>query len=245
MSHPIGPPPVPSVALIILDGWGLAPDGPGNAISQADTPTFDKLWEEHPHTELTAKGKAVGLPEGQMGNSEVGHLNLGAGAIVKQDLTRIDDAIKHGSFADNAVLKEAMEAPRVHLIGLVSEGGVHASMDHLKALIEMAGDKAIVHVMTDGRDTLPHSGAEYVETLEGWLRDSGGRIGSVGGRYWGMDRDKRWDRTEKHYDAIVKGEGPHADDAVQAIKDSYEDDTTDEFVEPTVIGDDTQVRDGD
>jgi 2,3-bisphosphoglycerate-independent phosphoglycerate mutase len=242
-----GPMPVPAVALIILDGWGLAPDGPGNAVSQADTPTFDKLWESHEHTELTAKGEAVGLPEGQMGNSEVGHLNLGAGAIVKQDLTRIDEAVKNGSFADNDVLQAAMDADRVHLIGLVSEGGVHASMDHLRALIEMAGDKAVVHVMTDGRDTLPHSGAEYVETVEGWLKQSGGRIGSVGGRYWGMDRDKRWDRTEKHYDAIVKGEGQRADDAVQAIKDSYENDVTDEFIEPTVIGDpdDTRVRDGD
>jgi 2,3-bisphosphoglycerate-independent phosphoglycerate mutase len=237
--------PVPAVALIILDGWGLAPDGPGNAISQADTPTFDKLWADHEHTELTAKGEAVGLPEGQMGNSEVGHLNLGAGAIVKQDLARINDAVADGSFAKNEVLGKAMDADRVHLIGLVSGGGVHASMDHLKALIDMAGDKAIVHAMTDGRDTLPHSGAEYVQTVEGWLKESGGRIGSVGGRYFGMDRDKRWDRTEKHYDAIVKGEGQHADDAVQAIKDSYENDVTDEFIEPVVIGDDTQIRDGD
>jgi 2,3-bisphosphoglycerate-independent phosphoglycerate mutase len=133
----------------------------------------------------------------------------------------------------------------VHLIGLVSGGGVHASMDHLKALLDMAGDKAIVHVMTDGRDTTPESGAGFVETLQGWLDESGGRIGSVGGRYWGMDRDKRWDRTEKHYDAIMKGEGKHADDAVQAIKDSYADDVTDEFIEPTVIGQDTEVRDGD
>jgi 2,3-bisphosphoglycerate-independent phosphoglycerate mutase len=236
---------VPAVALVILDGWGLAPDGPGNAISQADTPTFDKLWAEHPHTELTAKGEAVGLPEGQMGNSEVGHLNLGAGAIVKQDLTRIDEAVRDGSFADNDVLKAAMDAPRVHLIGLVSEGGVHASMDHLRALIEMAGDKAVVHALTDGRDTLPTSGAGYLEKLGGWLRDSGGRIGTVGGRYWGMDRDKRWDRTQKAYDAIVKGEGPRADDAVAAVKASYEQDVTDEFVEPTVIGGDAAVRDGD
>ena len=240
-----GPDAGPGGRLVILDGWGLAPDGPGNAISLADTPTFDRLWDEHPHTELTAKGRAVGLPEGQMGNSEVGHLNLGAGAVVKQDLTRIDDAVEDGSFAANEVLRAAMDAPRVHLIGLVSDGGVHASMDHLRALIEMAGDKAIVHAFTDGRDTLPTSGAGYLETVQGWLRESGGRIGTVGGRYWGMDRDKRWDRTQKAYDAIVKGEGPHADDAVAAVKASYEDDVTDEFVEPTVIGDDTQVRDGD
>ena len=240
-----GPMPVPAVALIVLDGWGLADAGPGNAISQADTPTFDRLWREHVHTTLTAQGRAVGLPEGQMGNSEVGHLNLGAGAVVKQDLTRIDDAVEDGSFAANEVLKKAMEADRVHLIGLVSDGGVHASMDHLHALIEMAGDKAVVHAMTDGRDTLPTSGAGYLETVEGWLEESGGQIGSVGGRYWGMDRDKRWDRTQKHYDAIVNGEGRHADGAVQAVKDSYDDDVTDEFVEPTAIGDDAQVRDGD
>jgi 2,3-bisphosphoglycerate-independent phosphoglycerate mutase len=240
-----GPPPVPSVCLVILDGWGLAPDGPGNAISLADTPTFDALWDQHVHTTLTAKGRAVGLPEGQMGNSEVGHLNLGAGAIVRQDLTRIDDAIEDGSFASNDVLQAAMDAPRVHLIGLVSAGGVHASMDHLKALLEMAGDKAVVHAFTDGRDTAPTSGAGYVEELEGWLSSTGGRIGSVGGRYYGMDRDKRWDRTERAYDAIVKGEGAHAASAVDAIKQSYDNDVTDEFIEPVVIGDDTTVRDGD
>ena len=247
MTTPPGPMPVPSVCLVILDGWGLAPDGPGNAISQADTPVFDGLWERHSHTELTAKGRAVGLPEGQMGNSEVGHLNLGAGAVIKQDLTRIDEAVADGSFADNDVLQAAMDADRVHLIGLVSGGGVHASMDHLRALIEMAGDKAVVHALTDGRDTLPHSGADYVATVEGWLGASGGRIGSVGGRYWGMDRDKRWDRTQKHYDAIVKGEAPRADEAVAAIKASYDNDVTDEFVEPTVIGEpeDARVRDGD
>jgi 2,3-bisphosphoglycerate-independent phosphoglycerate mutase len=236
---------VPAVCLVILDGWGLAEDGPGNAISLAQTPTFDKLWAEHRHTTLTAQGRAVGLPEGQMGNSEVGHLNLGAGAVVRQDLTRIDDAVEDGSFAKNEVLQAALEADRVHLLGLVSEGGVHASMDHLRALIQMAGDKAIVHVFTDGRDTLPTSGAGYVETVEGWLEESGGRIGSVAGRYYAMDRDKRWDRTERAYDAMVKGEGKHSGDAVAAIKESYENDTTDEFVEPTVIGDDSQIRDGD
>src|SRR3954451_20325086 len=134
-----GPMPVPAVALVILDGWGLAPDGPGNAISQADTPTFDRLWADHEHTELTAKGEAVGLPEGQMGNSEVGHLNLGAGAVVKQDLTRIDEAVREGTLASNDVLRDAVrDAERVHLIGLVSDGGVHSGWTHLEALIAMA-----------------------------------------------------------------------------------------------------------
>ncbi|MEA2480994.1 MAG: 2,3-bisphosphoglycerate-independent phosphoglycerate mutase [Thermoleophilaceae bacterium] len=240
-----GPPPVPAVCLVILDGWGLADPGPGNAVSLADTPTFDALWDTHVHTELIAKGRAVGLPDGQMGNSEVGHLNLGAGAIVRQDLTRIDDAIEDGSFASNDVLREAMDADRVHLLGLVSDGGVHASMDHLHALIDMAGDKAIVHAFTDGRDTLPHAGAGYVGQVRDWLAETGGRIGSVSGRYYAMDRDKRWDRTELAYDAIVKGEGRHADDPVAAIEASYEEDVTDEFVVPTVIGEDTRIRDGD
>src|SRR3954470_12681983 len=143
---------VPHVALIILDGWGLAPDGPGNAISLAKTPVFDELWERHPHTQLIAMGPSVGLPEGQMGNSEVGHLNLGAGAIVPQDLARIDAAVEDGSLASNDVLRAAIEgAERVHLIGLVSDGGVHSSDRHLKALVEMLGDRGVVHAFTDGR----------------------------------------------------------------------------------------------
>ena len=153
------------VMLVILGGWGWREDPTDNAVRQARTPTFDELWRSCPHAFLRTSGRDVGLPEGQMGNSEVGHLNLGAGAIVRQDLTRIDDAISDGSFASNDVLKAAMEADRVHLLGLVSEGGVHASMDHLKALIEMAGGKAIVHAFTDGRDTLPTSGAGYLETV--------------------------------------------------------------------------------
>src|SRR3954452_14876069 len=151
---------VPQVCLVILDGWALAPDGPGNAVSLADTPVFDRLWEEHPHTTLTAKGEAVGLPEGQMGNSEVGHLNLGAGSIVPQDLARIDRAVEDGSLTDNEALRDAMrDAERVHLIGLVSNGGVHSSDKHLKALVEIAGkagvEDLVVHAFTDGRDTLP------------------------------------------------------------------------------------------
>jgi 2,3-bisphosphoglycerate-independent phosphoglycerate mutase len=188
---------VERVCLVILDGWGLAEPGPGNAVEQADTPVFDDLWERYPHTTLTAWGPAVGLPEGQMGNSEVGHLNLGAGAVVRQDLLRIDEAIEDGSFLDNDVLKAACDAERVHLLGLVSAGGVHASMDHLKALIELAGrvevPDVVIHAFTDGRDTNPDSGAGYIAEVEGW---GGARIATVSGRYYAMDRDRRWDRTK-------------------------------------------------
>jgi 2,3-bisphosphoglycerate-independent phosphoglycerate mutase len=255
---PAGPgaPPVPSVALVILDGWGLAPDGPGNAVSQAQTPVFDELWSSHPHTQLTACGRAVGLPEGQMGNSEVGHLNLGAGSVVRQDLTRIDDAIEAGELGSNDVLLAAMEAAResgrLHLLGLVSKGGVHAGFEHLKALIELASAQEVpdivLHAFTDGRDTLPHSGAEYLEEAEGWLRDSGrGRVATVSGRYYAMDRDHRWDRVQLAYDAIVHGRGAAdpAESAVAAIKASYDRDETDEFVKPTVVGEEGRIRDGD
>src|SRR4051812_22332046 len=249
-------PPFPAVALVILDGWGLAPDGPGNAVSQAETPVFDELWERHPHTELTACGRAVGLPEGQMGNSEVGHLNLGAGSVVHQDLTRIDDAIGDGSLVKNEVLKAAMaagrESGRLHLLGLVSKGGVHAGFEHLHALIEMAADadvpEILLHAFTDGRDTLPDSGAGYVEEAEGWLRDTGrGRIATVSGRYYAMDRDKRWDRTKLAYDALVHGRGdaPDAASGVEAVRTAYERDETDEFIKPTVVGEEGRIRDGD
>ena len=197
---------VPHVALIVLDGWGLAPDGPGNAISLAKTPVFDELWNSKPHTTLTAMGPSVGLPEGQMGNSEVGHLNLGAGAIVPQDLARIDKAVEDGTLAENEVLHAALkDAPRVHLIGLVSDGGVHSSDRHLKALIELVGEGAIVHAFTDGRDTSPKGGAKYLADVESW----GGRVGSVIGRYFAMDRDKRWDRVQKAYDLLVHGKADH------------------------------------
>src|SRR3954462_3721775 len=255
---PAGPTsiPLPSLALVILDGWGLAPDGPGNAVSQADTPVFDELWSSHPHTELTACGHAVGLPEGQMGNSEVGHLTLGAGAVVRQDLTRIDDAIADGSLAENEVLKHAMEGAResgrLHLLGLVSKGGVHAGFEHLRALIEMAADAEVpdivLHAFTDGRDTLPDSGAGYVEEAEGWLRDTGrGRIATVTGRYYAMDRDKRWDRTKLTYDALVRGRSDASDasSGVEAVRAAYERGETDEFVLPTVVGAEGRIRDGD
>ncbi len=237
-----------NVALIILDGWGLAPDGPGNAVSLADTPVFDRLWEQHPHTQLTAKGEAVGLPEGQMGNSEVGHLNLGAGAIVPQDLARIDAAVADRSLAGNVTLREAMrDAPRVHLLGLVSEGGVHSSIEHLEALVKLAGEFAVedlvIHAFTDGRDTSPTSGAGCLARVESW---GVGRVGSVVGRYFAMDRDQRWDRTEKAVKLLVDGEGDHhADAGVAAVRAAYERGETDEFIAPTTVGDEARIRPGD
>jgi 2,3-bisphosphoglycerate-independent phosphoglycerate mutase len=246
--------PVPSLALIILDGWGLAEPGDGNAVSQASTPVFDELWQRYPHTTLSAGGKDVGLPEGQMGNSEVGHLNLGAGAVVKQDLARIDEAVADGTFFENETLLAAMDAARrsprgrLHLIGLVSDGGVHSGWEHIEALIELAAQEGVpdlvVHVLTDGRDTLPSSSGGYVSELERWLRRAG-RIGTVGGRYYGMDRDRRWERTKLAYDAIVHGAGLHADSAETAIAEAAERGETDEFIKPTVIGDYDGVEDGD
>jgi 2,3-bisphosphoglycerate-independent phosphoglycerate mutase len=246
--------PVPSLALVILDGWGLAPAGPGNAVSLADTPVFDELSEAYPRTTLSASGRDVGLPDGQMGNSEVGHLNLGAGAVVKQDLARIDDAVADGSLFENEALLAACEAARrsprgrLHLIGLVSDGGVHSGFTHLEALIELAAQEGVpdvvVHAITDGRDTLPSSARGYVEELERWLRHAG-RIGTVSGRYYAMDRDRRWDRVKLAYDAIVHAEGLRAANAAEAIAAAYERDETDEFIRPTVIGDYDGVADGD
>jgi 2,3-bisphosphoglycerate-independent phosphoglycerate mutase len=249
-----GPLPVPRAALVILDGWGLAPDGPGNAVTQADTPNFDELWRKHQTTQLTACGRAVGLPDGQMGNSEVGHLNLGAGAVVRQDLTRIDDAVADGSFARNEVLLAAMEearkAGRLHLLGLVSHGGVHSSERHLHALIELAREQEVpdivLHAFTDGRDTLPTSGAEYVAEAEGWLREAGGRVGTVTGRYYAMDRDKRVERTELARKAMVDGEAEfRADSGEAAVRAAYDRGETDEFIKPTLVGEEARIRPGD
>jgi 2,3-bisphosphoglycerate-independent phosphoglycerate mutase len=243
---------VPAVVLVVLDGWGLAPDGPGNAVSLAHTPVFDALWERYPHTQLDASGRAVGLPDGQMGNSEVGHLNLGAGAVVEQDLTRIDDAVHDGSIQQNEVLVEAFtNAERVHLLGLVSDGGVHSGWEHLRALIEMGAalgaPDVVIHAFTDGRDTSPTGGAGYLEAVEGWAREAGNaRVGTVTGRYFAMDRDKRWDRTQRAYDAIVRGEAPfHADRGVDAVKQAYGRDETDEFIQPTLVGKEARIRDQD
>jgi 2,3-bisphosphoglycerate-independent phosphoglycerate mutase len=244
----------PSVALVILDGWGLAPDGPGNAISQAATPVFDELWVEQAHTKLSASGRDVGLPDGQMGNSEVGHLNLGAGAIVKQDLARIDDAVADGSFFENEALlaacRAARESPRgrLHLLGLVSDGGVHSGWEHIEALIELAAREGVpdlvVHAFTDGRDTLPKSSAGYIPELERWLRHAGS-VGTVSGRYYAMDRDTRWERTKLAYDALVHAQGVGADTAEEAIKAAHEVGETDEFIKPAVIGNYDGMAPGD
>jgi 2,3-bisphosphoglycerate-independent phosphoglycerate mutase len=244
----------PSLALVILDGWGLAEPGPGNAISLAETAVFDRLWERFPHTQLSAQGRDVGLPDGQMGNSEVGHLNLGAGAIVKQDLARIDDSIADGSFFDNEALLGACERARnsprgrLHLLGLVSDGGVHSGWEHIEATIELASQEGVpdvvFHAFTDGRDTLPHGGKGYVHELERWLRQAG-RAATVSGRYYAMDRDTRWERIKLAYDAIVHAEGLRAASCGEAIASSYERGETDEFVKPTVIGDYDGVAEGD
>jgi 2,3-bisphosphoglycerate-independent phosphoglycerate mutase len=246
--------PFPSLALVILDGWGLAEPGPGNAISLAETPVFDRLWAGFPHTQLSAQGSDVGLPDGQMGNSEVGHLNLGAGAIVKQDLARIDDAIADGSFFENEALLAACERARksprgrLHLLGLLSDGGVHSGWEHIEAMIELASHEGVpdlvFHAFTDGRDTLPHGGQTYLSELERWLRHAG-RIATVSGRYYAMDRDTRWERTKLAYDAIVHAEGLSAASAEEAIASSYERGETDEFVKPTVIGDYDGAAEGD
>ncbi|HEV2769803.1 MAG TPA: 2,3-bisphosphoglycerate-independent phosphoglycerate mutase, partial [Solirubrobacteraceae bacterium] len=240
---------------MILDGWGLAPDGPGNAVAQARTPNFDALWERHVHGTLTACGRAVGLPEGQMGNSEVGHLNLGAGQVVRQDLTRIDDAIDDKSFAKNKVLRAACAAGRtagrLHLLGLVSDGGVHSSMGHLLALIRMAARERVpdilLHAFTDGRDTSPTSGANAIAQAEIWLANVDGRIATITGRYYAMDRDSRWERTKVAYDAIVngKGETPPVARASAAVTAAYEAGQTDEFLTPLVGGQDARIREGD
>jgi 2,3-bisphosphoglycerate-independent phosphoglycerate mutase len=220
----------PLVALVILDGWGIAPAGPGNAIELAETPVFDRLWRDYPHARLVASGGAVGLPEGQMGNSEVGHLTIGSGRILSQDLVRVNQAIGSGELFENEVLRTAFErGENVHLLGLVSHGGVHSHIDHLQALLQFAPEKTWIHAFTDGRDVSPHSAVRDLAELPV------NRIATVAGRYYAMDRDKRWDRTERALRAIVEGDGEHADDPIAAVQASYDRGITDEFIEPTVI----------
>ncbi|NIK79930.1 2,3-bisphosphoglycerate-independent phosphoglycerate mutase [Paenibacillus castaneae] len=235
------------VALIILDGFGLRDDVTGNAVAQAKKPNYDRYWSTYPHTTLTACGEAVGLPEGQMGNSEVGHLNIGAGRIVYQDLTRISKSIRDGDFYDNETILGAVRhvktnSKKLHLYGLLSDGGVHSHIEHLFALLELAKKEGLtevyIHAFLDGRDVSPDSAKGYLERLQAKIEEVGvGRIATVQGRYYAMDRDKRWERTEKSYRAMVYGEGPHYVDPIQAVVESYEKSVYDEFVMPTVIVD--------
>ncbi len=224
------------VALVILDGWGCAPPGPGNAVDLADTPVFDRLWAEYPHTTLQASGEAVGLPPGQMGNSEVGHLTIGSGRILYQDLMRVNKAIEDGSFFESPALRAAFEHDRVHLLGLVSSGGVHSHIDHLRALLRFAPEKTWIHAFTDGRDVSPHAAVDDLAELPA------DRIATVSGRYYAMDRDGRWDRTNRAFGAICLGEGEVADDPVEAVKASYERGVTDEFIEPVVLAGRPRLR---
>jgi len=234
-----------TVVLVILDGWGIGRDEPGNAILAANTPTMDRLRAECPYTTLLTSGSAVGLPEGQMGNSEVGHLNIGAGYIVHQWISRIDTSIANGELAANETLVQAIEQclasnSTLHFAGLVSDGGVHSHIRHIIALIEIAARRGLtqlaVHAFTDGRDTSPTSGLGFIQELEAAIAHIGvGRIASVSGRYYSMDRDKRWDRTRLAYDAIVAGIGPRAESVASIVEQSYAAGVTDEFIVPTVI----------
>ncbi|GLX71293.1 2,3-bisphosphoglycerate-independent phosphoglycerate mutase [Paenibacillus glycanilyticus] len=233
------------VALIILDGFGLRDDVTGNAVAQAKKPNYDRYWSTYPHTTLTASGEAVGLPEGQMGNSEVGHLNIGAGRIVYQDLTRISKSIRDGEFYDNETLLGAVRhakanGKKLHLYGLLSDGGVHSHIAHLFALLELAKkeelNEVFIHAFLDGRDVAPDSAKGYLEQLQAKIEEVGvGQIATVQGRYYAMDRDKRWERTEKSYRAMVYGDGPKYTDPIKAVVESYEKSVYDEFVMPTVI----------
>jgi 2,3-bisphosphoglycerate-independent phosphoglycerate mutase len=220
----------PLVALIILDGWGIAPAGPGNAIVLADTPVFDRLWRDYPHAQLVASGEAVGLPDGQMGNSEVGHLTIGSGRVLDQDLQRVNRAVRDGSLFENEALRGAFErGEKVHLLGLVSHGGVHSHIDHLQALLTFAPEKTWIHAFTDGRDVSPTSALHDLAHLPV------DRTATVAGRYYAMDRDNRWERTAQALRVIVDGEGEHADNPLEAVQASYDRGITDEFIEPTVI----------
>jgi 2,3-bisphosphoglycerate-independent phosphoglycerate mutase len=240
----------PTVALIILDGWGIREMEHGNAVVQGDTPNYDRWLRQYERCVLDASGMEVGLPEDQMGNSEVGHLNLGAGRVVYQDFTRINLAIKERTFYAMAPLLEgvnhaAAHGGKVHIIGLLGPGGVHSHINHLYATIELVAEQGlepILHVITDGRDTPPRSGLGYLQDLESFLESHNATIATVSGRYYAMDRDKRWQRTEQAYRAMVNREGVTAPTAEEAIRQSYTGDVTDEFILPTVVATDEDVR---
>ena len=241
--------------LIILDGYGIAPATPGNAITTAKKPNLDKLFSENPCTQLQASGLEVGLPKGQMGNSEVGHTNIGAGRVVFQILPKISQEIENGKFFENPVYIKAMDDAKngghaLHVMGLLSTGGVHSHLHHIFAALDMAKqrgvEKVYVHCFLDGRDVPPKSGAGFVKELQEKCDELGNaKIATLQGRFWGMDRDKRWDRVEKGYNAIVCGEGVRDDDAVHAVEQSYAEDKTDEFVEPVVVCPEGVINQGD
>jgi 2,3-bisphosphoglycerate-independent phosphoglycerate mutase len=247
------------VFLIVLDGWGIGSDPEINAQEKANIPFYKSLINEYPNNELECAGEPVGLPDGTMGNSEVGHLNLGAGRTVYQDYARINKAIQDGSFKDNPALSGAMASAvkngsALHLIGLLSDGGVHGHIEHLYSLIDMASDKGVasifIHALMDGRDTPPASGINYIKSLESFISGKPGvKIASVTGRYWAMDRDKRWERVEKAYRALVHGEGIKVDSAVEAVEKSYTLNEPDEFIKPSLICSDGEpiglIADGD
>ncbi len=243
------------LALIIMDGFGLRKETEGNAIAAAKHPNLDRLWATCPHTQIGASGMDVGLPDGQMGNSEVGHTNMGAGRIVYQELTRITKSIEDGEYLSNPVLLHAMENAKkpgaaLHLMGLLSDGGVHSHIRHLFGLIEMAKkmgvEKVYIHCFMDGRDVPPTSGAEYIEELQKELEKTGvGKIATVSGRYYAMDRDNRWERVVKAYDAMVNGEGVKAPDPAAMMRQSYADGVTDEFIVPAVVTEGAEVKSGD
>ncbi|MEN9685327.1 MAG: hypothetical protein RLZZ28_1113 [Bacteroidota bacterium] len=242
-----------------MDGWGLGKTPSADAIRQAKTPFVSSLYGKYPHTTLVTCGEEVGLPDGQMGNSEVGHLNLGAGRIVYQELQRINVAIRTGEMAENKILLNAIRFAKennkpLHLLGLVSDGGVHSHTSHIKAICAVCKKEGLtevfVHAFTDGRDTDPKSGLGYIKDLQLFLNQSAGKIASVSGRYYAMDRDKRWERVKLAYDCLVKGEGKKATDAIAAIEQSYAENHTDEFILPTVILDEAQqplalIKEGD
>ena len=232
------------VILVIMDGWGLGQVPNADAIQHAKVPFVSSLYQEYPHSTLITCGESVGLPDGQMGNSEVGHLNLGAGRIVYQELQRINVAIRTGEFAENKTLVGAIEFAKqnnkpLHLLGLVSDGGVHSHTSHLIAICDLCQAHGLtqvyIHAFTDGRDTDPKSGFDFVQKVEGHLAKSVGKIATVSGRYYAMDRDKRWERIQLAYDGLVKGEGPTANSALEAIQSNYAKDITDEFIKPTII----------
>ncbi len=241
------------VCLVILDGYGVGEGGGGDATALAETPFFDRIDQLYPRSELETSGAAVGLPDGQMGNSEVGHMTLGAGRILDQDMVRIQKAFDSGAFHDQDAVRETIEAAkaghgRVHLLGLVSNGGVHSSLDHLEGIIdclEAAGVRPILHAFTDGRDTPPQSALTWIRPLEARLRAAGGCIATVSGRYYAMDRDKRWERVARAVKALVAREGEAVTTAVEAVEKAYGREQGDEFIEPSIVGDSPGIEAGD